>query len=202
MVTASLLILLVTLYRIFLAPHGGSNDWISNFSPLASIVLCGTVVFPKRIALIIPLAVLLISDWILNTFVYHESLWTMEIFPRYVAFAMVGGMALWIRKQQKSRAPMLFGGAVAGAVIFYLVTNTASWIGNAAYAQNFAGWLQALTWGEPGFSPTWIFFRNSLVSDLLFTVLFLVCIPMSRRQQTPAELVPASATLVPHRVTP
>nr|MBA3650156.1 hypothetical protein [Chthoniobacterales bacterium] len=41
----------------------------------------------------------------------------------------------------------------------------------------------ALTVGLPqyGATPTWMFFRNSLVSDLLFTLVFVACMSYSRR---------------------
>jgi hypothetical protein len=45
-------------------------------------------------------------------------------------------------------------------------------LGDVAYARTAAGWWQAMTVGLPGFPPTLLFFRNSLVSDLLFTGLF------------------------------
>jgi hypothetical protein len=50
------------------------------------------------------------------------------------------------------------------------------------YAKNFAGLVQSLTVGLPQFSatPSWMFFRNSLLSDLLFTLLFVVCINIGR----------------------
>jgi hypothetical protein len=33
--------------------------------------------------------------------------------------------------------------------------------------------LQALTTGLPGYPPTWTFFRNSLIGDLLFAAFFI-----------------------------
>ena len=41
------------------------------------------------------------------------------------------------------------------------------------YAKTIPGWWQALTIGVPGFPPTLLFFRNTLLSDLLFTALFV-----------------------------
>ena len=63
---------------------------------------------------------------------------------------------------------------VAGcSLAFYLLTNTVSWLSSPAYAKTLAGWVQALTTGEPGYLPTWYFLRNSLVSDLGFSLLLL-----------------------------
>jgi hypothetical protein len=70
------------------------------------------------------------------------------------------------------------------SLIFYVVTNGFSWLADPGYVKNFAGLIQALTVGLPayGATPTWMFFRNSVLSDLLFTVLFVVCMNFSRRE--------------------
>ena len=59
------------------------------------------------------------------------------------------------------------------SVIFYLVTNTGCWLTDPNYPPTFAGWVQSLTTGLPGYPQTWTFFRNSLLGDLLFAALFV-----------------------------
>ena len=66
----------------------------------------------------------------------------------------------------------LFGGALAGSVLFYLVTNTSAWAGDLGYSHTLAGWWQAVTVGHPQYYPTIFFFRNTLMSDLFFTGCF------------------------------
>jgi hypothetical protein len=66
-----------------------------------------------------------------------------------------------------------FGSVLGGGVVFYLVTNTASWFANTAYPRGLGGLWMSLTTGLPGFPPTWMFFRNSLVSDFLFAGILL-----------------------------
>jgi hypothetical protein len=67
-------------------------------------------------------------------------------------------------------------GGLVGATLFYLFTNTASWLlnpfKNPEYTRDLAGWLTALTLGTKGYPPTWEFFRNTLLSGGLFTALF------------------------------
>ena len=70
--------------------------------------------------------------------------------------------------------PSLFASTLIGSTLFYLMTNTSTWISTAAYAKTLPGWWQALTTGEPGFPPTLLFFRNTLLSDLFFTTLFVI----------------------------
>ena len=75
--------------------------------------------------------------------------------------------------------------SLAASLIFYVVTNAFSWLSDPGYAKNFAGLIQALTVGLPQYSatPTWMFFRNSLVSDLFFTALFVVCMNFGRSSE-------------------
>jgi hypothetical protein len=55
-------------------------------------------------------------------------------------------------------------------------------LSDPGYAKNFGGLIQALTVGLPQYSatPSWMFFRNSLLSDLIFTLLFIVCMNLGR----------------------
>jgi hypothetical protein len=58
-------------------------------------------------------------------------------------------------------------------------------LSDPGYVKSFAGLVQALTVGLPQYSatPTWMFFRNSVVSDLLFTGLFVLCMNFVRRSE-------------------
>ena len=69
-----------------------------------------------------------------------------------------------------------------GAVLFYILTNTQAWWGDVFYAKTLAGWWQALTVGHPEYPPTIFFFRNTLVSDLLFTGVFAVTMEYAARR--------------------
>ena len=55
-------------YRIFAGYCGAENSWLLNFSPVAAIALCGPVIFPRRVALVLPLAILLASDMVERPF--------------------------------------------------------------------------------------------------------------------------------------
>ena len=72
-----------------------------------------------------------------------------------------------------------------------VVTNTASWLTTPGYAKTLLGWWQALSVGLPGYPPTWLFFRNAMVSDAGFTLAFLGCLVLVRKAK-PVAGVPAS----------
>jgi hypothetical protein len=192
MIPALILILSAVAYRIaavFLIQSGHAS-WLANFAPLAAIALCGAAYFPTKWKFTIPLGALFISDLVLN-YVYRAPLVQTQMVGHYLALALVGliGLALQNRASFKSLLPA----SVLGSTIFYLITNAASWISDPGYAKNFAGLIQALTVGLPQYSatPTWMFFRNTLLSDFFFTLLFVACMNFGRstsRARTEAAL--------------
>jgi len=185
MFAALALLFVVVIYRI-VSGFAGSADfqWLHNFAPVAAIALCGAVYLPRRTAIALPLVMLLVSDIVLNVFHYHQPLLTVEIIPRYLALLLIGGLGLALRG--RANLLRLLGASAVGSVIFYVVTNTGSWIYEPGYAKNAAGWLQAMTSGLPGFPPTWTFYRHTLISDLCFTALFYACLHATARSAEPA----------------
>ncbi len=144
---------------------------LPNFSPLMAAALCGALFIPGGLGLVVPVAALLISDALLNIHdglpaISSQVLWTL---PCYLLAVGLG----WMIREYRGGLGTIMGATLVSSFMFYLVTNTGSWLGLAAYPQSFAGWVQAITTGLPGYPPTWMFFRNSLVSDLLFAACFV-----------------------------
>lgn len=180
MFAALALLLIVIVYRIFSGFFGSADyQWLHNFAPVAAVALCGAVYLPRRTAITLPLVMLLVSDVVLNLFHYHEPLLTVEIVPRYFALALISGLGFALR--EKANLLRLLGASAAGSLLFYLITNTGSWLYEPGYAKTAAGWVQAMTSGVPGFPPTWTFYRHTLVSDLFFTLLFYACMHATSR---------------------
>ena len=171
MLAALILIFIVTLYRVCYALAGSPGAW-ANFSPLAAILLCSAAYLPRRFIILACLGPLIAADLFLNAH-YHASIIDAEMVSRYFCFGLILLLGYAVRKQQHYKVFFLFGSTFAGSCLFYLVTNTTTWISTADYAKTLAGWWQALTIGEPGFPPTLFFFRNTLVSDLFFTAFFV-----------------------------
>src|SRR5438270_7796917 len=182
MIPALILIFSTVIYRIAAAflIHSDQALWLSNFAPLAAIALCGAAYFPSKLKFTIPLGALFISDLFLN-YIYRAPLLQAQMIGHYLALAVVGliGLALQNRASLKTLLPA----SIVGSTIFYLITNVFSWVSDPGYAKNFAGLIQALTVGLPQYSatPTWMFFRNTLLSDLFFTLLFVACMNLGRK---------------------
>lgn len=196
MIPALFLVFAAVVYRVATAilVHNGGSVWLSNFAPLAAIALCGAIYFPRQYRFTVPFAALLVSDLVLDAY-YGASLLDPLIFCRYFAFALVGLLGLTISRRATLRT--IIPASLAGSAIFYAITNAFSWLTDPGYAKNFAGLVQSLTTGlsQYGATPTWLFFRNSLLGDLFFTLLFVACITWSQRG---AALPAAAARPLPN----
>jgi uncharacterized protein DUF6580 len=171
MLAALILILAVTLYRVCYALAGSSGAW-ANFSPLAAVLLCSAVYLPRKAILLVGLAPLLVADIFLNAH-YHAPIVDTGMISRYFCFGLVLLLGYAVRNTHKYKVLYLFASTLAASCLFYLITNTATWISTSDYAKTLPGWFQALTVGLPGFPPTLLFFRNTVLSDLFFTALFV-----------------------------
>ena len=183
MIPALLLVFSAVVYRVTtgLLIHSGAS-WLSNFAPLAAIALCSAAYFPKKYKFTVPLVTLFISDVIINVR-YGPPLLDPQILVRYAALALVGCVGVLL--QNRISLKTLLPASIVGSTIFYLITNAFSWLSDPGYAKNFAGLIQSLTVGLLQYSatPTWMFFRNSIVSDLLFTLLFVICMSLGRSME-------------------
>ena len=189
MFAALFLLVVVVFYRV-VSGFAGSADfhWLHNFAPLAAVALSGAVYLPRRMAALLPMAMLLVSDLILNFFHYHQPFFTLDILPRYLALALITGLGFALR----GRATILglLGASVAGSLLFFVITNTGSWLYDPGYAKTGAGWLQAMTIGLPGYPPTLWFYRFTLLGDVFYTLLFAGCMAVTAKK----ENVPQFAT--------
>jgi len=152
----------------------------SNFSVVYAFAFCAGVFFPKKVVWWLPMATILATDLGLN-FYYQSKGYTVWDAPdlanlafNYAAYAVL----LLLGRGFKSETSLikLVGGGLLGAILFYVITNTASWFfnpfHNPEYTKTIAGWIIALTKGTGGYPTTLEFFRNTLLSGGLFTALF------------------------------
>jgi hypothetical protein len=146
----SVLILAAALSRLL--PHP------ANFTPIAAMALAGGVYLNRRIALVVPLVALVVSDLFIG---FHNT-----IFFVYGSFAMVGFIGLWLKSHKKPLP--IFGAALLSSILFFIITNFGVWItgGGWVYPKTWEGLIECYTLAIP-------FFRNTVTGDLVYTgVLF------------------------------
>jgi hypothetical protein len=153
-----------------------------NFSAAYALAFCAGVYFAGKTAWWLPLVTLLVTDIGLNLYYWLALGWEVwtPVKLAYLAFNYGAyGVLIWLGRRFKPQSSFvsLLGGGILGAILFYFITNTASWFfnpfGNPEYTKTLMGWLTALTKGTVGWPQTWEFFRNTLLSGGLFTGLFV-----------------------------
>jgi hypothetical protein len=167
-----------------------------NFSAAYAIAFCAGVFFTGGMAWWLPLGTLFLTDIALNMYYWLGLGWDVWDLPvlKYQLFNYAAYVAIiWLGRRFKPRASFvsLLGGGIVGALLFYLITNTASWLfnpfNNPEYTKTLLGWITALTKGTSGWPQTWEFFRNTLLSGGLFTGLFVGAMKLTADAESPAE---------------
>lgn len=146
-----LLILLGAVLRFL--PH------LPNFAPITALALFGGVYLRNRkLAIVIPLAAMLVSDYFIGF--YHLPVMLFV----YLSFAISGLLGLWLKKRKNLGNAV--GVTLFASVQFYLLTNFAVWAFGSLYPPDAQGLLSSYINALP-------FFRNTLLGDLFYVgVLF------------------------------
>jgi hypothetical protein len=155
----------------------------NNFSAAYALAFCGGVYLTGATAWWLPMGALILSSTLLNWLHYDVPVFNGYVLWTYAAFAVLIGLGRLFRRALRRlsgprlrvyRGLLVLGGGFLGAVIFYVITNTISWIFEPTqpYPKTLAGWWQAMTVGTAGWPHTWTFFRNTLLSGGLFSGLF------------------------------
>ena len=141
-----------------------------NFSAAHALLFCAAFWLPGWIGWVLPMATIIVTDVLLNLVFYAEPVMVPELISNWMILGLFVVLAKWLARRRSYGR--VFLGTLLGALLFYLVSNTVSWLVNPAYVKTIAGWVQALTVGLPGFPPTWVFGLKSLLGTGLFTGLF------------------------------
>lgn len=139
---------------------------LPNFSAVGAVAIFGAFYFKGALRFVAPLAILWLSDIILNNAVYGQYYDSFQYFGSmavYSAFIVCGLIAY--RMMQRPSWLRLFSTSIATGIIFFLITNAASWYANPAYPQTISGLMMSYEAGIP-------FFRNTILSNLVFSFVF------------------------------
>lgn len=152
---ALLLIVLGVLMR--LAPHP------DNFTPVMAIALFGGVVLSTGIALSLPLLIMIVSDLVIGP---HPLFWLT-----WGAFFVMSLAGIWVGR--KPGAFKIALTAAGGSVFFFAATNLGVFAFQNMYEKSLAGLAQCYIAAIP-------FFRNELLGNCLYTLVFFGAFYLSR----------------------
>ncbi len=138
---------------------------------MAALLLCSLVFLKGSWRWALPLGVWVVTDPLVSAFQGYPVVgWHWLALP--IGIAATVAIALRLRRNPKA-LPML-AGAAGAALAFYFLTNAVCFLTSPLYPKSLLGFVQAEWTGPVGFGPTWLFLRNALASNLLFTGLVLL----------------------------
>lgn len=148
-----------------------------NCMPLTAIAFSSSACLGRRHDWLVPVLVLVASDVVLNVHFCEPVIgsWTIVSLLCLTVFALAGR---WVTSRRS--VLLMVSGSLACTIAFYLVSNTVCFVISPDYPPGFAGWVQALTVGLPGYPPTWMFLRNSLIGDLSYTLVLISVLSWQR----------------------
>lgn len=161
-----------------------------NFQPLTALFFCGGMMAKGWRSWAIPALAWLVTYPI--PAMLHQSAGYLTpdvLFTTAAAFVIIHFMG----KRMATRSiSSILAGAVVSAMAFHLVTNGAAWLGNPVYAKHLGGLVQSVWTGPAGSPiPSWVFLRNMVAANLLFTAIFLYgrfVLPRAVAAAIPAEV--------------
>lgn len=153
---ALILVIVGIIFRFI--PH------MPNVNPVAAIALFGAAYLPnKRLALIVPLALMIISDLFLGMHDIVGFTWG--------AVLLISVIGISFKKANKMTA--ILGGSLISSFVFFLLTNFGVWL-NGWYPHTSAGLTECFIAAIP-------FYRNFLVSTLVYSAALFGAYEVSAR---------------------
>jgi hypothetical protein len=164
------LIIMVLGISMRILPH------IPNFSPVTATAIFGGSQSSKRFALLVPLFILILSDYILlyiNPFqnpmvnfskfqpitaMFHST--TVFVYSGFLISGLIG---IWLKN--KKTISFILGGASIASIQFYLITNFGVWATTDMYSPGIDGLIQSYIMGFP-------FFKWTFLGDIFYTTIF------------------------------
>ncbi|MFD0893034.1 hypothetical protein KBB96_16565 [Luteolibacter ambystomatis] len=177
-------LLIVALLAAFRILGGLFPTQLPNLQPLPALLLCGIVFLKGAQRWLLPLAAWVIS-YPATSIAQGYPIFGWDLLSVILGIATTAAIALWTRRHPAA-LPVLASSIVA-ALVFYFVTNLVSFTVDPLYAKTVDGFVRSQWTGPEGGIPTWIFLRNLLAANFLFSALFL----LSRRSLPQAAGVPA-----------
>lgn len=149
---AAWLVICGVLLRV--ARHYGLIDLPPNFAPVSAIAMFAAVTLPRRWAIVIPLALMFVSDWVIGWYNLPIMLTV------YASFGLSTIIGFWLKR--RVTVGRVIASSLVGSILFFLITNAADWGFGDWYAHTPAGLMKAYALGLP-------FFRNTVLGDLTYS---------------------------------
>jgi hypothetical protein len=172
--SAGLLIIAAAFTRLF--PH------YPNFTAIGAIAIFGgSVIKDRKLAFLLPLGALFLSDVCLQLFTSTKGFYGISQFFVYAAFLIITALATLMQKRSVANIALA---AVWSGAIFFILSNFGVWLSSNFYPKTLAG-LGACFWaGIPFYKNEFFgnFVLNSLIGNAFYSaILFGTYAVMERK---------------------
>ncbi len=157
-------LLLIAMVMIVAAALSRVAFYPLNFSPVIAMALFGgAIIKDKKLAFILPLLAMFISDVLFEVTGIADGFWG---WGQLVGYGILALITVFGFNLKKISALNVAGFSVASSLIFFFLSNSSVWIfDTTTYTNDFSGWASCLAAGIP-------FLKNGMAADLVYSIVF------------------------------
>jgi hypothetical protein len=124
----------------------------ANFASIAAIAMFAGAILPRRLAIIVPLAAMVLSDAVIG---FHSVI--LFTWGSFLLIALLSSSYF-----KKVSVAGVVGASLGASILFFVVTNFGVWLEGRMYDMSLTGLIQCYYNALP-------FFRNTMLGDLAFS---------------------------------
>ncbi len=140
-----------------------------GFAPqIAMAVFAGSIFNDKKLAFLVPLFSMLISDLIFQALFINGKILTPGFYEgQWVNYLIIGLLTIIGFFVNQKNVVSILGGALIAPCLYFVISNISVWAAGGGFVRpkTVEGFLQAMMDGVP-------FFRGSLYSSVIFCTIF------------------------------
>lgn len=179
--SAGLLIVAAAFTRLFPHPH--------NFTALGAMaVFGGSVIKNKKLAFLLPLGALLLSDICLQLFTTTKGFYGITQYFVYAAFLIITALATFMQKRSVANIALA---AVWSGFIFFIISNLGVWISSTTYPKSLAGLGACYAAAIPFYKNEIFgnFVLNSIMGNIFYLAILFSAYAIMERKSTMQKVI-------------
>lgn len=179
--SAGLLIAAAAFTRLF--PHP------PNFTALGAMaVFGGSVIKDKKLAFLLPLGALFLSDVCLQLFTSVQGFYGVSQFFVYAAFLIITALSTFVKKSSVANIALA---ALWSGAIFFVISNFGTWVNGDVYPKTFAGLGACFTAAIPFYKNEFFgnFVLNSVMGNIFYSAILFAVYALVERKASLQKVV-------------
>jgi hypothetical protein len=158
-----------------------------NFTAIgASALFGGVVIKDKRLAYVLPLATLFLTDLFFELFTNIDGFYGAQMFFVYGAFLLITLIGTQIKKVN---ALNILLASIGTGILFFLISNAGVWMLSGMYPRTFSGLMACYAAAIPFFRNDMFgnFFLNTIMGSVFYSALLFGLYALIKRYAFPHQ---------------